>query len=92
MLNWENYSQGQWSNGTNLEAAAKEKVLKSFSCKGTYVTHVRQTLSGLIQLREAGKEVLRKWRAGEKMKRPNIQFWCKHPSAERWDLEIFWGV
>ena len=48
MLNWENYSQGQWSNGTNLEAAAKEKVLKSFSCKGTYVTHVRQTLSGLI--------------------------------------------
>ena len=28
MLNWENYSQGQWSNGANLEAAAKEKSSK----------------------------------------------------------------
>ena len=23
MLNWENYSQGQWSNGASLEAATK---------------------------------------------------------------------
>ena len=23
MLNWKNYSQSQWSNGANLEAAAK---------------------------------------------------------------------
>ena len=31
MLNWENYSQGQWSNGASLEAAAigegSEKVV-----------------------------------------------------------------
>ena len=73
MLNWENYSQGQWSNGASLEAATKgessEKLfLYGDICNSRWTNTVRPHI-----IAGPGKELLRKWRAREKMKRPNIR-------------------